>query len=179
MGHRQSHCWWCCYTQALLLTMICSLAETQQRPDIYHQVNMANSGWGIAQVHSTVAFEMHDSTVINLQAVLLWATNLSFRLMNKAFCSQQLLARGCPGFMRKKPTKNSISFGENVIYIMWDIVEWIKGVLSLPSLFIHKQWLSFNASRWDLGEIQLEFSGTSGLIWQSWKLIHLPSGGLE
>lgn len=32
---------------------------------------MASSGWGIVQVHSTVAFEMHDSTVINLQAVLL------------------------------------------------------------------------------------------------------------
>lgn len=66
---------------------------------------MANGGWGIAQVHSTVAFEMHDSTVINLQAVLLQATNLSFR-------PTLLSARGCPGFKRKKPTKNSISFGE-------------------------------------------------------------------
>lgn len=59
------------------------------------------------------------------------------------------------------------------------MVGWIKGVGALPSLFIHQQWLSFNASRWDQREFHLKFSGVSAFIWFSWKLIYLPSGGLK
>lgn len=78
---------------------------------------MANDGWGIAQVHSTVAFEMHDSTVINLQAVLLCTTNLSFRPMSKAFCYQHVVVLASTGRSQIKTT----FVVETIIYIYNDV----------------------------------------------------------